>query len=109
MKKNNYLEKLYNSKKPFIVYKVVGGYDLYTDFSEKVFLNNKNINNFFNRIKKIKNKNIFLNLYIGFFGYEILCNLNNIKIPKQKDLKFLYLRLILDNLIPKILKGNLIY
>jgi len=56
MKKNNYLEKLYNSKKPFIVYKVNGGYDLYTDFSKKLFLNNQNINKFFNKIKKIKNK-----------------------------------------------------
>jgi len=88
MKKNYYLEKLYNSKKPFIIYKVNGGYDLYTDFSEKVFLNNKNIFNFFNKIEKIKNKKIFLSLYIGFFGYEILCNLNNVKIPKQKSLKF---------------------
>ena len=52
MKKNNYLEKLYNSKKPFIVYKVNGGYDLYTDFSKKIFLNNQNINKVFNKIKK---------------------------------------------------------
>jgi len=88
MKKNYYLEKLYNSKKPFIVYKVEGGYDLYTDFSEKIILNNKNINNFFKKIKKKKSKSKFINLYIGFFGYEILCNLNNVKIPKQKDLKF---------------------
>jgi len=88
MKKNNYLEKLYNSKKPFIIYKVNGGYDLYTDFSKKIFLNIKNINNFFNKIEKIKNKKKFLNMYIGFFGYEILCNLNNVKIPKQNDIKF---------------------
>jgi len=88
MKKNYYLEKLYNSNKPFIIYKVNGGYDLYTDFSKKIFLNNKNINNFFNKIEKIKKKNSFLNLYIGFFGYKILCNLNNVKIPKQKDLRF---------------------
>jgi len=88
MKKNYYLEKLYNSKKPFIVYKVKDGYDLYTDFSEKIFLNNNNISSFFNRIEKIKNKNQFLNLYIGFFGYEILCNLNNVKVPKQKNLNF---------------------
>ena len=67
MKKNYYLEKLYNSNKPFIIYKVNGGYDLYTDFSKKIFLNNKNINNFFNKIEKIKKKNSFLNLYIGFF------------------------------------------
>jgi para-aminobenzoate synthetase component I len=88
MKKNYYLEKLYNSKKPFIIYKVKGGYDLYTDFSKKFFLNYKNINNFFKKIEKIKNKNKFLSMYIGFFGYEILCNLNNIKLPAQKDLKF---------------------
>ena len=88
MKKNYYLEKLYNSNKPFIIYKVEGGYDLFTDFSEKIVLNNKNINNFFHKIKKLKDKNKFLNLYIGFFGYEILCNLHNVKIPKQKNLKF---------------------
>ena len=88
MKKNFYLEKLYNSKKPFIIYKVRGGYDLYTDFSKKFFLNNKNIDNFFKKVKKKETKNKSLNLYIGFFGYEILCNLNGIKIPKQKDLKF---------------------
>jgi len=33
-------------------------------------------------------QNKFLNLYIGFFSYEILCNLNNVKIPKQKNLNF---------------------
>jgi len=88
MKKNFYLEKLYNSKKPFIIYKVKGGYDLYTDFSKKFFLNNKNIDNFLKKVKKKETKNKSLNLYIGFFGYEILCNLNGIKIPKQKDLKF---------------------
>ena len=51
MKKNNYLEKLYNSNKTLIIYKVDQGYDIYTDFSEKVILSNKNINSFFNKIK----------------------------------------------------------
>ena len=88
MKKNYYLEKLYNSNKPLIIYKVEGGYDLFTDFSEKIVLNNKNINNFLHKIEKLKDKNKFLNMYIGFFGYEILCNLNNIEIPNQKNLKF---------------------
>lgn len=88
MKKNNYLEKLYSSKKPFIIYKAKGGYDLFTDFSEKIILNKNNIDNFFNKIKNKKNKKSFQSLYIGFFGYEILCNLNNIKIPKQKNLNF---------------------
>ena len=88
MKKNYYLEKLYNSKKPFIAYKVNGGYDLFTDFSEKKYINKNNVLNFFNKLKKIKKKNKFNDLYIGFFGYEILCNLNNIKIPKQKNINF---------------------
>ena len=88
MKKNNYLEKLYESNKPFIIYKVNGGYNLYTDFSKKIFLNNKNIDYFFNNIKKNKNKKNPLNLYIGFFGYEILCNLLNINIKTQKTLNF---------------------
>ena len=87
MKKNYYLEKLYNSNKPFIIYKVEGGYDLFTDFSEKIVLNNKNINNFFHKIKKQKDKNKFLNLYIGFFGYEILCNLHNVKNTQAKKIK----------------------
>ena len=90
MEKNIYLEKLYNSKKPFIIYKVKDGYDLFTDFSKKIFLNNNNINNFLIKIdkNKYKNKNGLLDLYIGFFGYEILCNLNHVKIPKQRSLNF---------------------
>jgi len=88
MKKNYYLEKLYNSNKSFIAYKVEGGYDLFTDFSEKIYINKKNIKNFLKKIEKIKKKNKFLDLYIGFFGYEILCNLQNIKLPKQKSLNF---------------------
>jgi len=82
-----YLEKLYNSDKPLIIYKVNGGYNLYTDFSKKIILTNKNINNFFNLFSKKKLKKE-TDLYIGFFGYEILCNLLNIKIKNQKKLKF---------------------
>ena len=88
MKKNYYLDKLYNSKKPFIAYKVNGGYDLFTDFSEKKYINKNNVLSFFNKLNKTKNINKFNDLYIGFFGYEILCNLNNIKVPKQKNLNF---------------------
>ncbi len=88
MKKNNYLEKLYNSNKTLVIYKVDQGYDLYTDFSEKIVLSKKNINFFLNKIKNKNSKNKFLDLYIGFFGYELLCNLINIKIPKQKNSNF---------------------
>jgi len=82
-----YLEKLYNSDQPLIIYKVNGGYNLYTDFSKKVTLTNNNINSFFNIFSKKKFKKE-TDLYIGFFGYEILCNLLNIKIRNQKKLKF---------------------
>ena len=87
LKYSTYLEKLYNSDKPLIIYKTNDGYNLYTDFSKKIILTNKNINNFFNLFSKKKFKKE-TDLYIGFFGYEILCNLLNIKIKNQKKLKF---------------------
>ena len=82
-----YLERLYNSDKPVIIYKVNGGYNLYTDFSKKIILTNNNINNFFSLFSK-KKIHKETDLYIGFFGYEILCNLLNIKINNQKKLMF---------------------
>jgi len=82
-----YLEKLYNSDKPLIIYKVNDGYNLYTDFSKKIILTNNNINNFFNLFSK-KKISKETDLYIGFFGYEILCNLLNIKIKNQKKINF---------------------
>jgi len=82
-----YLEKLYNSNKPLIIYKVNDGYNLYTDFSKKIILTNNNINNFFNLFSK-KKISKETDLYIGFFGYEILCNLLNIKIKNQKKINF---------------------
>jgi len=87
LKFSSYLEKLYNSDKPLIIYKVNDGYNLYTDFSKKIILTNNNINNFFNLFSKKKHKKE-TDLYIGFFGYEILCNLLNIKIKNQKKLRF---------------------
>ena len=87
LKFSPYLEKLYNSDQPLIIYKVNGGYNLYTDFSKKITLTNNNISNFFNLFSKKKFKKE-TDLYIGFFGYEILCNLLNIKIKNQKKLKF---------------------
>ncbi len=82
-----FLEKLYNSEKPLIIYKVKDGYNLYTDFSKKIILTKKNINNFFNIFKNKKFKRD-TDLLIGFFGYEILCNLLEIKIKNQKKLNF---------------------
>ncbi len=87
LKFNPYLEKLYHSDKPLIIYKVQDGYNLYTDFSKKIILTKKNINIFFNSFnnKKFKKET---DLLIGFFGYEILCNLLNIKIINQQKLNF---------------------
>jgi len=87
LKFSPYLEKLYQSDKPLIIYKVKDGYNLYTDFSKKIVLTNHNIDKFFNIFsnKKIKKET---DLYIGFFGYEILCNLLKVKIKNQKKLNF---------------------
>ena len=87
LKFNLFLEKLYQSDKALIIYKVNDGYNLYTDFSKKIILSNKNINKFLNIFSKKKYKKE-TDLYVGFFGYEILCNLLNIKLKKQKKLNF---------------------
>ena len=87
LKYNPYLEKLYHSDKPLIIYKVQKGYNLYTDFSKKIKLSNNNIGKFFNYFKNKKFKKQ-TDLFIGFFGYEILCNLLNIKIKNQKKIHF---------------------
>jgi len=86
--KNNYLKEIAKSQKPFIIYKSNKGFDLYTDFSKKIILSNKNIKNFINNSTKKKTKNKETDLYIGFFGYQILNNLIDVKIKKQKGLKF---------------------
>ncbi len=87
MIKKNYLEKLRDKNKPFIIYKSTKGFDLYTDFSKKIILNNSNIKNFLNKIDKKKGSKK-IDLFIGFFGYEILNNLIGVKLSKQKGLKF---------------------
>ena len=84
---NSFLEKLYQSDKSLIIFKVKDGYNIYTDFSKKIILNNNNINKFLNKFNK-KKKSRETDLYIGFFGYEILCNLLNIKIKKQRKINF---------------------
>jgi len=87
LKFNKYLDKLYQSDKALIIYKVNDGYNIYTDFSKRIILKNKNINRFF---KLFSNKKYHkeTDLFIGFFGYEILCNILNIKIKNQKKLNF---------------------
>ena len=86
MSKKDQLTDIHNSGKSYIIYKSKKGFDLYTNFSKKIILNNNNIDGFLNKKHKSIPGNI--NLYIGFFGYEILNKLIGIKIPKQKSIKF---------------------
>ena len=88
MTKINYLRKISESEKPFIIYKSDKGFDLYTDFSKKIILTNNNIQNFINKATQFKSKRKETDLFIGFFGYEVLNDLIGIKIKKQKSLKF---------------------
>ena len=84
---NPFLEKLYQSDEPLIIYKVDQGYNIYTDFSRKIILTKKNINKFFNFFNK-KKYNKETDMMIGFFGYELLCNLIGLKTSKQKKSNF---------------------
>ena len=86
MSKQNQLADIHGSKKPYIIYKSKNGFDLYTDFSKKIIINNKNVNHFLS--KKPKKSFKETDLYIGFFGYEILNNLIGIRLPKQKKVNF---------------------
>lgn len=82
------LENLIRSEEPFILYKTNRGFQLYTQFSKKIILNEKNIKGFLNSIKKKKSNIKETDLFVGFFGYEILNNLIGIKLPKQKSINF---------------------
>jgi len=86
LNKQNQLAEIHHSGEPYIIYKSKKGFNLFTNFSKKIVLNNNNIKKFLE--KKYKNKRKKTDLHIGFFGYEILNNLINIKIPKQKDINF---------------------
>ena len=86
MNKQNQLTEIHQSGKPYIIYKSQKGFDLYTDFSKKIILNNKNVESFLSKKNKKKSKNT--DLFIGFFGYELLNNLIDIKLPKQKNFNF---------------------
>ena len=88
MTKINYLKELDRSKKPFIIYKSDKGFDLYTDFSKKIILTNNNIKNFINKATQFRFKKKETDIFIGFFGYEILNNLIGVKLKKQKNIKF---------------------
>ena len=88
MKTLSQLSSIHYSNKPYIIQKSEKGFDVYTDFSKKIILNNKNIYNFLNKKFKKKKKYNSTDLFIGFFGYEILNNLIDIKLPKQRSANF---------------------
>ena len=88
MNKKNYLNNIKNLKKPFIIYKTNRGFDLFTDFSKKIILNNQNIRQFLKQKYNTKKKYQSTDLFIGFFGYELLNNLIGVKIPRQKGINF---------------------
>ena len=60
-----YIQELYDSNKPLIIYKTKHGFEIFTDFSEKIILNNKNIDNFFNKIQYRKKTE---KLFFGYIG-----------------------------------------
>ena len=86
MNKQNQLAEIHHSGKPYIIYKSKKGFNLFTNFSKKIILNNKNIKSFLEKKYKGKTKNT--DLFIGFFGYQLLNNLINVKIPKQNNINF---------------------
>ena len=84
MRTNKILNDINLSTKPYIIYKTSNGFDLFTDFSKKIILSNNNVTNFLETISLNKKKIKKTDLYIGFFGYELLNYLIGIKFPKQK-------------------------
>ena len=52
--KQNILQKINISNKPYIIYKSKKGFDLYTEFTEKKILSSKNTVQFLNNFNKKK-------------------------------------------------------
>ena len=82
------LKDINSSGKPYIIYKTLKGFDLFTNFSKKIILSNENILDFVNSIPLNKKKLKKTDLYIGFFGYEILNYLIGIKFSKKRKSHF---------------------
>jgi len=84
-----YLNRLFESDKPLIIYKMNKGFDVYTDFSDKVVIQKSNLKNFIKKTTLSRKKyNKFFNGYIGFLSYELCCELIGVKIPNQQSNNF---------------------
>ena len=88
MNKINILDQISLLDKPYIIYRSKNGFTLYTNFSKKIILKSKNDVENFLKFKSNKKKTKKIDLFIGFFGYELLNNLIDIKLPKQNSLNF---------------------
>ena len=53
---NKILNDINSSGKSYIIYKTSKGFDLFTDFSEKIILSNNNVVNFLKSISSKKKK-----------------------------------------------------
>jgi len=77
LKFNPYLEKLYQSDKPLIIYKVDNGYDIYTDFSKKINLTKNNIHkygrsvNCMELVRAVTNEELSPNYFINHLRTKI--------------------------------------
>ena len=77
-----YLERLFDSDKPIVIYRVTNGFDVYTDFSKRIKLTKKNAKQFFEKEVRKKNpKNKFFDGYVGFLSFELQCKLINVNLP----------------------------
>ena len=88
MNKTNILDQISLLDKPYIIYRSKNGFTLYTNFSKKIILTKKNITNFLKKTDQKKKRIKKTDLYVGFFGYELLNDLIKVKIPKQKETNF---------------------
>ena len=67
MNNKEYLERLFDSDKPIIIYRVKGGFNIYTDFSRKIKLTKKNAKSFFE--KTVKSKILKINFLMGILVF----------------------------------------
>ena len=88
MNKINILDQISLLDKPYIIYRSKNGFTLYTNFSKKIILTKKNISSFLKKTDQKRKRIKKTDLYVGFFGYELLNDLIKVKIPKQKETNF---------------------